>query len=105
MVLLAVCLVVIGLGLMIHKRSAAAAAQGAAGRGALPPVPVVLGKVAQKNVPIYLDGLGTVQAFNTVTIHTQVPGQLKKVAYVEGQDVHAGDLLVQIDPAPYTPPK
>jgi multidrug efflux system membrane fusion protein len=99
-VLLVVCVVLgAGIGLLIHKRRAAA--QGAAGRGALPPVPVVLGKVKQKDVPIYLDGLGTVQAYNTVTIHTQVSGQLKKVAYVEGQDVHAGDLLAQIDPAPY----
>jgi multidrug efflux system membrane fusion protein len=93
--------VVVGLNVLIHRRNAAAAAQGGAGRAGLPAVPVVLGKVTQKNVPIYLDGLGTVQAYNTVTVHPQVSGQLKKVAYVEGQDVHAGDLLVQIDPAPY----
>src|SRR5580692_3482187 len=96
---LAVCIVIgIGIGLVIVKRGAAAKSAGGTG---VPPVPVVLGKVAQKNVPIYLDGLGTVQAYNTVTVHPQVPGQLKKVAYVEGQDVKAGDLLVQIDPAPY----
>jgi membrane fusion protein, multidrug efflux system len=97
-----VCVIIVGLFLVIiHRRNAATAAQGAAGRTALPAVPVVLGKVTQKNVPIYLDGLGTVQAYNTVTVHPQVSGQLQKVAYVEGQDVHAGDLLVQIDPAPY----
>jgi multidrug efflux system membrane fusion protein len=65
------------------------------------PVPVVPGVVQQKEVPIYLDGLGTVQAFNTVTIHSRVDGQILKVAFVEGQDVHAGDVLAQIDPAPF----
>src|SRR2546426_1550610 len=57
--------------------------------------------VSTKDVPVYLDGLGTVQAFNTVTIHTRVDGQLVKVAFTEGQDVNTGDLLAQIDPAPY----
>jgi multidrug efflux system membrane fusion protein len=70
-------------------------------RGELPPVPVVAGVVAEKDVPIYLDGLGIVQAFNTVTVHVRVDGQLQKVAFVEGQDVRAGDLLAQIDPAPF----
>ena len=69
--------------------------------GGPPPVPVVAGQVAQKDVPIYLDGLGTVQAFNAVTVHVQVDGELKKVAFIEGQDVRAGDLLAQIDPAPF----
>jgi multidrug efflux system membrane fusion protein len=57
--------------------------------------------VSTKDVPIYLDGLGTVQAFNTVTIHTRVDGQLVKVDFTEGQDVNTGDLLAQIDSAPY----
>lgn len=64
-------------------------------------VPVLAAKVAQKDVPVYLDGLGTVQAFNTVTIRVRVDGQLVKVAFTEGQDVKQGDLLLQIDPAPY----
>jgi multidrug efflux system membrane fusion protein len=93
--------VVVGLNVLIHRRNAAAAAQSAAGRAGLPPVPVVLGKVKQKDVPIYLDGLGTVQAFNTVTIRSRVDGQLQRVAFVEGQDVHINDVLAQIDPAPY----
>lgn len=70
-------------------------------RGAMPPVPVVAGVVAVKDVPIFLDGLGTVQAFNTVTVHARVDGQLQKVAFVEGQDVRTGDLLAQIDPEPF----
>jgi multidrug efflux system membrane fusion protein len=65
------------------------------------PVPIIPGVVQQKDVPIYLDGLGTVQAFNTVTVRTRVDGQIIKVAFLEGQDVHAGDVLVQIDPAPF----
>ncbi len=67
----------------------------------LPPVPVVPGRVVQKDVPIYLDGLGTVQAFNAVTIRVRVDGELKKVAFVEGQDVKEGDVLAQIDPDSY----
>src|SRR5262245_59447539 len=51
------------------------------------PVPVVAGRVEQKDVPIYLDGLGTVQAFNTVTVHTRVDGNLVQVNFLEGQDV------------------
>jgi multidrug efflux system membrane fusion protein len=69
-----------------------------AGGGA---VPVVAAKVEQKDVPIYLDGLGTVQAFNTVTIHARVDGELVKVLFTEGQDVKTGDVLAEIDPHPY----
>ena len=70
-------------------------------RGEVPPVPVTAGTVAQKDVPLYLDGIATVQAFNTVTIRTRVDGQLQKVAFTEGQDVRQGDLLAQIDPDPF----
>jgi multidrug efflux system membrane fusion protein len=64
-------------------------------------VPVVAGNVEQKDVPIYLDGLGTVQAFNTVTVHSRVDGALVQVNFSEGQDVKTGDLLVVVDPHPY----
>ena len=74
---------------------------GPAAKTGLPPVPVVAGHVVQKDVPIYLDGLGTVQAFNAVTVHVRVDGELKKVAFAEGQDVKAGDVLAQIDPDPF----
>ena len=64
-------------------------------------VPVVAGKVEEKDTPIYLDGLGTVQAFNTVTVHTRVDGELQQVLFTEGQDVKTGDLLAVIDPRPF----
>ena len=64
-------------------------------------VPVVAGKVEEQNVPIYLDGLGTVQAFNTVTVKARVDGQIDKIAFTEGQDVKEGELLALIDPRPY----
>ena len=87
-------------GLRYHRAAAAKTAAAHAGSGG-PVVAVIEGTVQQKDVPIYLDGLGTVQAYNTVTVHVRVDGQLQKVAFVEGQDVHAGDVLAQIDPAPF----
>jgi multidrug efflux system membrane fusion protein len=65
------------------------------------PIPVLVEKSAQKNVPIYLDGLGTVQAFNTVTVKSNVDGPLVEVLFREGQDVTAGDVLARIDPRPF----
>ena len=64
-------------------------------------MPVVAGKVEQKDVPLYLDGLGTVQAFNTVTVRARVDGNLTQVLFQEGQDVKIGDLLAVVDPNPY----
>jgi multidrug efflux system membrane fusion protein len=65
------------------------------------PVPVVAGVVQKRDVPIYLDGIGTVQAYNTVTVHPQISGTLTKVAFQEGQDLKKGDLIAVIDPRPY----
>ena len=97
-----VCLIVAGgLVWLVLERNAAAKKAAAGGRGQVAVVPVVAGVAKQKNVPIYLDGLGTVQAYNTVSVKARVDGQLKKVAFTEGQDVRAGDLLAQIDPAPF----
>jgi multidrug efflux system membrane fusion protein len=80
---------------------AAPIAGAAAVSSATPAVPVGIAAVARRDVPIYLTGLGTVQAFNTVTIKTRVDGELNKVAFTEGQNVKAGDLLAQIDPRPF----
>ena len=51
--------------------------------------------------PIYIDGLGQAQAYNTVTVRTRVDGQIEKIAFAEGQMVKAGDLIAQIDPRPF----
>src|SRR4051794_14104099 len=66
-----------------------------------PSVPVVAGVVSSEDVPIYLRGVGTVIAYNTVLVRSQIQGQITKIAFTEGQTVHAGDLLAQIDPRPY----
>jgi multidrug efflux system membrane fusion protein len=63
--------------------------------------PVHVAVVATKSFPVILNGLGTVQATNTVTVRSRVDGQIEKVAFEEGQMVREGDLLVQIDPAPF----
>ena len=63
-----------------------------------PPVPVVITAVEQADVPIVLNGLGTVQALNTAVIRSQVTGLLQTVNFTEGQQVKQGDLLAQIDP-------
>ena len=64
-------------------------------------VPVTAGTVVAADVPVILRGLGTVQAFNTVTVKSRVDGNIVRVAYAEGQYVKKGDLLVEIDPRPY----
>jgi multidrug efflux system membrane fusion protein len=66
-----------------------------------PTAPIVAGAVAQHDVPIYLTGVGTVIAYNTDIVRAQIQGQIISINFTEGQTVHAGDLLAQIDPRPY----
>jgi multidrug efflux system membrane fusion protein len=66
-----------------------------------PVVPIVAGTVDQHDVPIYLTGVGTVIAYNTDVIRAQILGQIVSIDFTEGQTVHKGDLLAQIDPRPY----
>src|ERR1700724_2615973 len=78
------------------KKAAAAAAS------APPPaVSIVAGAVTQHDVPIYLSGVGTVIAYNTDIVRAQIQGQIISINFTEGQPVHDGDLLAQIDPRPY----
>ena len=94
-----VLVALVGAGLLWHF----ARAPRAAGKTevASAPIPVIVANVSRQDVPIYLTGLGTVQASNTVTVTAQVEGVLEKVTFVEGQDVKKGQLLAQIDPRPY----
>jgi multidrug efflux system membrane fusion protein len=65
------------------------------------PVPITASQVAMGDVPLYARGVGTVQAYNTVTVQARVDGQLDSVDFREGQDVKAGDPLARIDPRPF----
>jgi len=69
--------------------------------GPPPSVPVGVATVKQRDFPVYLTGLGSVTAFNTVSLKTRIDGQITQVNFVEGQDVKEGELLIQIDPRPY----
>jgi multidrug efflux system membrane fusion protein len=79
---------------------AGAGGKGKAG-GGMPPVSVVVATAQKGDLPVYFNGLGTVTAFNTVTVHSRVDGQIVKVNFTEGQFVHEGDALVEIDPRPF----
>jgi membrane fusion protein, multidrug efflux system len=64
-------------------------------------IPVVAAPVTQRDLDLYLNGLGTVTALNTVTVRSRVEGELVKVAFTEGQMVQEGDLLAEIDARPF----
>ena len=98
-IILAVGVVVILAGGVLAFNSGSASKASAAAPAS--PVPIVAGVVAQHDVPIYLTGIGTVIAYNTAIIHSQIQGQIASINFSEGQTVHAGDLLAQIDPRPY----
>ena len=105
-----VVFVVIGLGLLgiraLHKAPDQSSGRGQGGRGAggadaSRAIPVAVAQVQQRDIPVYLEGLGNVQAYYTVTIHSRVDGQLMQVRFREGQQLRKGDELALIDPRPY----
>jgi multidrug efflux system membrane fusion protein len=83
-----------------HGASDAVKASGK-GDAASRPMPVVAAPARKGNIDVYIDALGTVTPLNNVVVHTRVDGQLMSVAFREGQNVKAGDLLAQIDPRPF----
>jgi len=94
--ILAVAAMAVFLWLRVDKSVSQAVAQ-TAGQA----IPVTAGIVAVEDVPVFLHGIGTVQAYNSVAIKSRVDGQIVRVEFKEGQDVKEGDLLFQIDPRAY----
>jgi multidrug efflux system membrane fusion protein len=88
-------------GALVIKHRFPLEAASARAPAAVPTVPVVAGTVTSGDVPIYLQGVGTVIAYNTVIIRSQIQGQITKINFTEGQAVKTGDLLAVIDPRPY----
>lgn len=86
---------------LIQRNKQNPAAAKPAARPAARPTPVVTATAARGSMGVYLNGLGLATAFNTVTVRSRVDGELIKVAFEEGQLVHAGDLIAKIDPRPY----
>ena len=84
-----------------HGEDRAAAANNAQKAAARNAVRVTIAPVEKADFPVYLTGLGTVQAFNMVVVRSRVDGQIDKIAFKEGQLVNQGDLLCEIDPRPY----
>ena len=74
---------------------------GAQGQSAAAPIAVSVTPVKRTDFPVILEGLGQVQAYNTVVVRARVDGQINKIAFKEGQMVKQGDLLAQIDPRPF----
>lgn len=93
--LVAVCGVLVGCSGGDSKPQKAQAASGPRA------VSVAVSPVLKQDVPVYLSGLGSVTAFNTANIKSRIDGQIMKVNVREGQDVHQGDLLIEIDSRPY----
>jgi multidrug efflux system membrane fusion protein len=97
-------IVLLGAGVAVYFGAAGSLpflAKPAAPRPAAVRVPVSAMTVQRSDVPIYLNGIGTVQAFNSVVVKSRVDGQIVKINFSEGKDVRAGDVLVEIDPRPF----
>ena len=97
-----VCILALGSGagwwLARPATSSHAAAPDGSGK---PGVPVLVAEAARRDIPIFLTGLGTVRAYQSVVLTSRVDGQIVKMNFVEGEEVHRGDVLVEIDPQPF----
>src|ERR1700719_1573137 len=91
-------ILVSGAALYFHLTRAPSPTVRAGGRAG---VPVSVAVASRQDVPIYLTGIGTVQAYLTVDIHAKVDGELQEVLFTEGQHVRKGDVLAKIDPRLY----
>src|SRR5215470_4913755 len=98
---LAVVLALAGCGGQNPQAASKGGKGGRKGGGAGMTVSVAVAKVATMDLPVYLSGLGSVEAFNTVVVKSRIDGQLVQINFREGQDVKKGDLLAVIDPRPY----
>ncbi len=98
---MAVLLIAIVIGWAVYWHQSGMAASAQTRPEATPAVQVTAGVAETRAMPVYVRGLGTVQAYNTVTVKSRVDGQIMKVDFKEGQEVKAGDLLFEIDPRPY----
>jgi membrane fusion protein, multidrug efflux system len=94
-----IILLIVIIAIRAARQPAAQAQQGKGGKGG-PAVPVSVAPVQQRDVPVFLDGLGNVTALNTVTVKTRIDGQLLRFNFQEGQLVHNGEDLALIDPRP-----
>jgi multidrug efflux system membrane fusion protein len=83
------------------KQQQPSSRRAAAGAAATDPVPVLVVPAKAADVPVYLDGVGTAKALNTVTVRPQVDGKIINISFVEGQDVEKGFILAKIDPVTY----
>ena len=104
LILVAVLVVVAGavaVAVMPRSQQQAQRQGGRGGGGGDRAVPVLAATASLADVPVYLDGVGTIKALNTVTVKPQVDGKLISIAFKEGQDVRRGDVLARIDPTTY----
>jgi membrane fusion protein, multidrug efflux system len=100
--LFAIVVIALLVSLALHfMRDPSIVAQAANADADAQAIPVAVGFSERKDVPVFLTGLGTVQAFNTVTVKVRVDGQLDKINFTEGQTVKAGEVLAEIDPRPF----
>jgi len=96
-------LLVAGMGLAYFavERGLLSSRAPGASKEAAPAIPVVATTVKREDVPVSLTGFGTVQPFNSVLVKSRVDGQIVKINFSEGKDIKSGEVLVEIDPAPF----